>query len=48
MDLKIIKVGELEENCYIISNGKTIIVDPGDEALPKDLQTLTFTITVRI
>lgn len=32
MDLKIIKVGELEENCYIISNGKTIIIDPGDEA----------------
>ena len=31
MDLKIIKVGPLEENCYIISNGKTIVIDPGDE-----------------
>ena len=32
MDLKIIKVGYLEENCYIISKEKTIIIDPGDEA----------------
>ena len=32
MDLEIIKVGPLEENCYIITNGKTIIIDPGDEA----------------
>ena len=32
MDLKIIKVGELEENCYIISKDKTIVIDPGDEA----------------
>ena len=32
MDLKIIKVGPLEENCYIISNDKTIVIDPGDEA----------------
>nr|MBP3258924.1 MBL fold metallo-hydrolase [Bacilli bacterium] len=32
MDLKIIKVGSLEENCYIISNDKTIVIDPGDEA----------------
>ena len=32
MDLKIIKVGELEENCYIISGDKTIVIDPGDEA----------------
>ena len=32
MDLEIIKVGELEENCYIITKDKTIIIDPGDEA----------------
>ena len=32
MDLKVIKVGYLEENCYIISSNKTIIIDPGDEA----------------
>ena len=32
MDLKVIKVGYLEENCYIISLNKTIIIDPGDEA----------------
>ena len=32
MDLKIIKVGPLEENCYIISNSKTIVIDPGDES----------------
>lgn len=32
MNLKIIKTGYLEENCYIISDKKTIIIDPGDEA----------------
>ena len=32
MDLKIIKVGYLEENCYIVSSKKTIIIDPGDES----------------
>ena len=32
MDLKVIKVGYLEENCYIISSNKTIIIDPGDES----------------
>ena len=32
MDLKVIKVGYLEENCYIITSSKTIVIDPGDEA----------------
>lgn len=32
MDLKTIRVGYLEENCYIISKNKAIIIDPGDEA----------------
>ncbi len=32
MDLKVIKVGYLEENCYIISSSKTIVIDPGDES----------------
>lgn len=32
MDIKIIKVGSLEENCYIVSSNKTIVIDPGDEA----------------
>lgn len=32
MDLEIIKVGELETNCYILSkNNKCIVIDPGDE-----------------
>lgn len=33
MDIKTLVVGELQENCYIVTkNGKTIIIDPGDEA----------------
>ena len=32
MDLKVIKVGYLEENCYIISSSKTTVIDPGDES----------------
>ena len=32
MHLDKIKVGLLEENCYIISDKYTVIVDPGDEA----------------
>ena len=32
MHLEIIKVGPLLENCYIISDNKTIIIDPGAEA----------------
>lgn len=32
MDIKTVKVGYLETNCYLITkNNKTIIVDPGDE-----------------
>lgn len=32
MDLKIIKVGYLETNCYILSiKNKALIIDPGDE-----------------
>lgn len=32
MEVKIIKVGTLEENCYIlIQNGKCLIIDPGDD-----------------
>ncbi|MBR1376767.1 MAG: MBL fold metallo-hydrolase [Bacilli bacterium] len=31
MDLKVIKVGYLEENCYIITKDKAIVIDPGDE-----------------
>lgn len=32
MDIKTIKVGFLEANCYIVSNNKNcIIIDPGDE-----------------
>lgn len=33
MDIKTLIVGELQENCYIVTkNDKTIIIDPGDEA----------------
>ena len=32
MNMKIIKTGELEENCYIITSDKTIIIDPGSDA----------------
>ena len=33
MDIQVIVVGPLAENCYIITkNNKTIIIDPGDEA----------------
>ena len=33
MEVKRVVVGELEENCYILeNNGKTLIIDPGDEA----------------
>lgn len=33
MEIKKITVGELAENCYIISNDKySLIIDPGDEA----------------
>lgn len=32
MKVEIIKVGELETNCYIVTkNDKTIVIDPGDE-----------------
>lgn len=32
MQVKIIKVGNLEENCYIlIQDGKCLIIDPGDD-----------------
>ena len=32
MQVKSIKVGNLETNCYILSeNGNTIVIDPGDE-----------------
>lgn len=32
MDIKIIKVGYLETNCYIlIKNGKCLVIDPGDD-----------------
>ena len=30
--MEIIKTGYLEENCYILTNDKTIIIDPGDDA----------------
>lgn len=34
MQIERIVVGDLEENCYILTkNNRTIIVDPGDEAL---------------
>lgn len=34
MKIKIVPVGSLETNCYIISkNDKCIIIDPGDEAI---------------
>jgi len=33
LKIEILVVGELQENCYIVTkNGKTLIVDPGDEA----------------
>lgn len=33
MDIKILKVGELYTNCYIISKGKNaLVIDPGDES----------------
>lgn len=33
MKIDILVVGDLEENCYIVTkNNKTIIIDPGDEA----------------
>lgn len=33
MKIEVLIVGELQENCYIVTkNGKTLIVDPGDEA----------------
>lgn len=33
MQIKIVKVGYLETNCYILENDKeTLIIDPGDEA----------------
>ena len=33
MNIKIIVVGELQENCYIVENSDScIIIDPGDEA----------------
>ncbi len=32
MDLKIIKVGELQTNCYILKSGNdALVIDPGDE-----------------
>ncbi len=31
MDIRIIKVGALEENCYIVGNDKVLLIDPGDE-----------------
>ena len=32
MNIKVIKVGRLQANCYILEkNGKVIIIDPGDE-----------------
>ena len=32
MDIKVIKVGPLETNCYILElNNECIIVDPGDD-----------------
>lgn len=34
MDIKVIKVGPLETNCYILSiDNESIIIDPGDEFL---------------
>jgi len=35
MEIKTIKVGSLQTNCYIVSDGQTkeaIVIDPGDEA----------------
>lgn len=33
MDLKIIRVGELDTNCYILSkDNRCLVIDPGDEA----------------
>ena len=33
MEIKTIKVGFLETNCYILTiNDKCLIIDPGDEA----------------
>ena len=33
MDIKYIKTGYLEENCYILSMGNdSLVIDPGDEA----------------
>jgi len=32
MRIKIVQVGELEENCYIVEkNNKCLIIDPGSE-----------------
>lgn len=32
MDIKILEVGYLKENCYVLNkNGKCLIIDPGDE-----------------
>ncbi len=41
MDIKKIVVGDLEENCYIITiNNKCLVIDPGDEfdKIDKELQ----------
>ena len=39
MQVKIVKVGTLEENCYIIiNNGSCIVVDPGDDFFIIDSQ----------
>ncbi len=33
MKIDVLVVGELEENCYIVTmNGKSLIIDPGDDA----------------
>lgn len=33
MNIERLVVGELQENCYLVTkNGKTLIIDPGDEA----------------
>ena len=31
MEIKVIKTGYLEENCYLVTNNKTLIIDPGDD-----------------
>ena len=45
MNIKIIKVGYLEENCYIVEkNDNCIIIDPGDEA-EKIINYITLNVT---